>query len=591
MNEAFARAVVDTAAEGAAVLVQDYHLTLLGPTVAAHRPDLSLVHFHHTPFAGPDTLRVLPPGARDEMLVALSSLHACGFHTRDWASNFRADVERWVGDDPAATVFESSLSTDPDDIRATAASSACQEQFEAIERRLEGRQLIVRVDRMELSKNIVRGFLAFDLLLARRPDLRGRVVFLACCYPSRENVPAYARYRDEVEAAARSVNERWGTDDWTPDRARDRRRLPAFGRRAAPLRRAARQPDPRRPEPGRQGGSAGQRARRPRRAVDRGGCVVGVGAGRAGRRAVRPVRHRRRTGRSARPAGSGERGSAPRSCADWSNDAPPPIGSRTSSPRQDDRRRGAEVDDDAVSTYGSDIYTEPDVDPDTLANLGPLAPLAGIWEGTSGSDAHPESYGTGRDVFVERYEAQPIDGQTNGPQLFYGLRYHTHIVKPGEVETFHDQVGYWLWEPATETVVMALSIPRGQALLAGGSVAADATEFELHAAIGSETYGIVSNPFLDRAFRTTSYRIHVQAHADGTWSYEEEGIMEIPGRDEPFRHIDGNTLHRIAAPTPNPLALAAPMAETSDGAVDDPSDGSLAIGSLRGLPQRGSIPQ
>ncbi len=216
VNEAFARAVVDTAAEGAAVLVQDYHLTLLGPTVAAHRPDLSLVHFHHTPFAGPDTLRVMPPAARDEMLVALSSLHACGFHTRDWASNFRADVERWVGDDTAATVFESSLSTDPDDIRATAASGACQEQFEAIERRLDGRRLIVRVDRMELSKNIVRGFLAFDLLLERRPDLRGRVVFLACCYPSRENVPAYARYRDEVEAAARSINDRWGTDDWSP---------------------------------------------------------------------------------------------------------------------------------------------------------------------------------------------------------------------------------------------------------------------------------------------------------------------------------------------------------------------------------------
>ena len=233
--------------------------------------------------------------------------------------------------------------------------------------------------------------------------------------------------------------------------------------------------------------------------------------------------------------------------------------------------------------YGPDIYTEPDVDPDTLANLGPLAPLAGIWEGTTGADEHPESYGTGRDVFLERYEAQPIDGQTNGPQLFYGLRYHTHIVEPGKVETFHDQVGYWLWEPATETVVMTLGIPRGQVLLAGGSVARDATEFELHAAIGSETYGIVSNPFLDRAFRTTSYRIHVQVHPDGSWSYEEEGIMEIPGRDGPFHHIDRNTLHRVAAPTPNPTALAA-AAQGAQG----PLDGSLGIGGLRGVPQQGS---
>jgi trehalose 6-phosphate synthase len=75
---------------------------------------------------------------------------------------------------------------------------------------------MVRVDRMELSKNIVRGFAAYDLLLAERPDLRGRVSFLACCYPSREGVAAYARYRAEVEAAAAEVNERWGDADWQP---------------------------------------------------------------------------------------------------------------------------------------------------------------------------------------------------------------------------------------------------------------------------------------------------------------------------------------------------------------------------------------
>ncbi len=232
--------------------------------------------------------------------------------------------------------------------------------------------------------------------------------------------------------------------------------------------------------------------------------------------------------------------------------------------------------------YGDDIWTEPEVEPDTLANLGPLTPLAGVWESATGHDEHPESYGTGHDVFVERYEAQPIDGQTNGPQLFYGLRYHTHIVQPGHVEAFHDQVGYWLWEPAASTVVMTLAIPRGQVLIAGATVEPDATEFELHAELGSATFGIVSNPFLDRAFRTTSYRIHVQVHPDGTWSYEEEGIMEIPGR-EPFHHVDRNTLRRVAAPTPNPLALATPA---SDG-PGTPGD-SLGIGSLRGVPQRGS---
>jgi trehalose 6-phosphate synthase len=218
VNEAFALAVCDAAPDGAAVLVQDYHLTLLATTVAQRRPDLSLVHFHHTPFAGPDTLRVLPPAARDEMLTSLAAHHACGFHTHDWAANYVDAVERWLPSDVAtqAQVFTSSLSTDPHDIRATAASAACDEQFRVLDELIGRRRLVVRVDRMELSKNIVRGFDAFDLLLERRPELRGEVVFLACCYPSRENVPAYARYRGEVEAAAARVNERWGHDGWQP---------------------------------------------------------------------------------------------------------------------------------------------------------------------------------------------------------------------------------------------------------------------------------------------------------------------------------------------------------------------------------------
>ena len=208
----------------------------------------------------------------------------------------------------------------------------------------------------------------------------------------------------------------------------------------------------------------------------------------------------------------------------------------------------------ANDPYGDDIYTEPEPDPDTLANLGPLTPMAGIWEGAGGADEHPESFGVGRDTFGERFELEPIDAQTNGPQLFYGLRYHTHITKPGEVETFHDQVGYWLWEPATGTVTLTLGIPRGQVLLAGGQAEPDSTEFEVRASVGSEVYGILSNPFLDRNFRTLSYRMHVSIHADGTWSYEEEGMLSIPGQGDPFPHTDRNTLTRVAPPVPNPLA-------------------------------------
>jgi hypothetical protein len=230
----------------------------------------------------------------------------------------------------------------------------------------------------------------------------------------------------------------------------------------------------------------------------------------------------------------------------------------------------------ASDPYGGDIYTEPPGDPDTLGNLGPLRPLAGVWEGRRGSDEHPVADGSLQQDFNEHYELQPIDFQTNGPQLFYGLRYHTHILQSEQLETFHDQVGYWLWEPSASMITFTLAIPRGQVLLAAGPADVDATEFELTAALGSEVHGILSNPFLYRAFLTTSYRIHVSVNDDGTWSYEEEGVLTIPGRDEPFHHIDHNTLHRIAEATPNPLAIL------SQG------DTSLGIGSLRN--ERGNLP-
>ena len=104
----------------------------------------------------------------------------------------------------------------------------------------------------------------------------------------------------------------------------------------------------------------------------------------------------------------------------------------------------------AMADAVRDIFTEPeDVDPDTLANLGPLRRLAGVWEGAQGPGRQPQGRRAGAQEFIERIEMQPIDPQANGPQLFYGLRYHIHIVKPDEAITFHDQVGYWLWEPAT----------------------------------------------------------------------------------------------------------------------------------------------
>ena len=208
-----------------------------------------------------------------------------------------------------------------------------------------------------------------------------------------------------------------------------------------------------------------------------------------------------------------------------------------------------------MSDYPDDIYADPAlVNPDTLAALGPLAPLAGVWEGTRGVDVAPKAAGPRTQEFYERIELQPVDPGNNGPQLLYALRYHTWMCKPGESATYHDQVGYWLWEPATQTVMHSLTIPRGQTVLAVGQAAADARQFTLRAERGSTAYGICSNPFLEANFRTDSFEITVTVHDDGTWSYDEDTVMTIKGQAEPFHHRDRNHLTRVAAPTPNPVA-------------------------------------
>jgi hypothetical protein len=99
-----------------------------------------------------------------------------------------------------------------------------------------------------------------------------------------------------------------------------------------------------------------------------------------------------------------------------------------------------------------------------------------------------------------------------------------------------------------------LAIPRGQVVLAAGSAEPEATEFEVSASLGSEVYGILSNPFLDRAFHTVGFRLRVTVNDDGTWSYEEHTQMRIPDRETLVEHVDRNTLKRIGDPTPNPTA-------------------------------------
>jgi hypothetical protein len=204
-----------------------------------------------------------------------------------------------------------------------------------------------------------------------------------------------------------------------------------------------------------------------------------------------------------------------------------------------------------------DIYAEQeDVDVHALAHLGPLAALAGVWEGVKGLDVNPFYEGERRQAYVERIELQPIDPQSNGPQLLYGLRYHTRIVKPGEVETYHDQVGYWLWEPATGALMHTLTIPRGQIVLATAKRRRTPRPSRCAPSGGPPSTAYAPRPFLEAAFRTDSFLMRVTVNADGTWSYFEDTVMTVKGRAEPFHHTDRNTLKRVEAPKPNPLAEA-----------------------------------
>jgi hypothetical protein len=210
-----------------------------------------------------------------------------------------------------------------------------------------------------------------------------------------------------------------------------------------------------------------------------------------------------------------------------------------------------------MNPFPEDIFTEPaNVDPDTLANLGPLRRLAGVWQSAGGIDLSPKAYGPERRQYIEHIDMQPIDPQANGPQLLYGLRYHIHINTPEEAITFHDQVGYWLWEPATGLVMQSLTIPRGQTVLSSGHAKAGDHTIVVTATRGQPNYGICSTDFLEQAFRTDSFRLEITFNPDGSWSYVSDTMLSVRGQAELFRHRDVNTLMKVAEPKPNPLLLA-----------------------------------
>jgi len=229
VNEDLARAVVEEidGQEEPVVMIHDYHLYTLPGLVRRARPDAFLHHFVHIPWTQPDAWRVLPTRIRREIYEGLLANDIIGFHTRSYRWNFLqccrdlmdlpVDFERGlvVFEDREVWVRAYPLPIDADAIRRTAQSERVS-QFEGELLRRRREFLVLRVDRADLSKNVLRGFTAFDLFLEQHPEFRERVTFVAQLMPSRTDVPEYAEYLERIEAIVAVVNHRHGTPDWMP---------------------------------------------------------------------------------------------------------------------------------------------------------------------------------------------------------------------------------------------------------------------------------------------------------------------------------------------------------------------------------------
>jgi trehalose 6-phosphate synthase len=229
VNDDLARAVIEQidGAEEPVVMVHDYHLYTLPAVVRAARPDVFLHHFVHIPWTQPDAWRVLPKAIREEIYEGVLANDIVGFHTRSYRWNFLqccrdlmgldVDFERGVVHHDGREVWVRAypLPIDYEATRRVAASDRTL-RFEAELKRRRRDHVILRVDRADLSKNVLRGFTAFDEFLDEHPEFLERVTFIAQLMPSRMDVEQYRDYLQRIEALVAVVNHRHGTPDWMP---------------------------------------------------------------------------------------------------------------------------------------------------------------------------------------------------------------------------------------------------------------------------------------------------------------------------------------------------------------------------------------
>jgi trehalose 6-phosphate synthase len=215
-NRAFAEALADEAADGAKVMIQDYHLFLTPRMLRELRPDLRISHFTHTPWVPAEYFRILPDDVAHDVLTGMAEADLLGFHTRRWADQFLQCYSEIVGGTPRARPEVFPLATDADELTERAAQRDVVAARRRLQRQFGDRKVIGRVDRTELSKNVYRGLLAYRELLRTRPEWRGRVVHAIFDYPSREDLPEYREYIARVEDLADQIDDEFTDDDWSP---------------------------------------------------------------------------------------------------------------------------------------------------------------------------------------------------------------------------------------------------------------------------------------------------------------------------------------------------------------------------------------
>ncbi|MFJ9415580.1 trehalose-6-phosphate synthase [Streptomyces sp. NPDC101227] len=237
-NAAFAHALAEAAAPGAAVLVQDYHLALVPGMLRERRPDLRIAHFSHTPWAPAEYFAMLPDDIQQKLVTGILGADRANFLTQHWARAFMGCCQWALGSEcdaywprdedpylfstwlkPRKThIGVHGLGADAEFLRERAHRPDVEERLTALREQIggTGRKTIVRVDRTELSKNIVRGLLAYRRLLADRPEWRERVVHIAFAYPSRQDLAVYREYTATVGRLAEEINAEYGTDGWQP---------------------------------------------------------------------------------------------------------------------------------------------------------------------------------------------------------------------------------------------------------------------------------------------------------------------------------------------------------------------------------------